>query len=176
MTSSPITSRSSVPMSSSVGLIFLNLTQWYQSSKMHVLSGRRRASHVIFSLSGAVGQTLSWCPSSCPASDEGRVRLCVNVLDKLRTCMTSSLCEQSCLVMDPSLRLSCEELLELPYFGEEGGANWGRESERPGRRHDKGSRRRQAGVSVKTPSLRTTRVMRNSKLVECVHSAQATHQ
>lgn len=52
--------------------------------------------------------------------------------------------------MDPSLRLSCEELLELPYFGEEV-ASWGRESERPGRRHDKGSRRRQAGVSVKTP-------------------------
>lgn len=52
--------------------------------------------------------------------------------------------------MDPSLRLSCEELLELPYFGEEV-ASWGRESERPGRRHDKGSRRRQAGVSVKNP-------------------------
>lgn len=52
--------------------------------------------------------------------------------------------------MDPSLRLSCEELLELPYFGEEV-ASWGRESERPGRRHDKGSRRRQAGVSVKHP-------------------------
>jgi len=48
--------------------------------------------------------------------------------------------------MDPSLRLSCEELLEMPYFQEEG-ANWGRESERPGRRHDKGSRRRQPGVS-----------------------------
>uniref|UniRef100_A0A3Q0SZN6 cyclin-dependent kinase n=1 Tax=Amphilophus citrinellus TaxID=61819 RepID=A0A3Q0SZN6_AMPCI len=55
---------------------------------------------------------------------------------------------KSCLVMDPSLRLSCEELLELPYFQEEGGANWGREGERPGRRHDRGSRRRQAGVSV----------------------------
>lgn len=52
--------------------------------------------------------------------------------------------------MDPSLRLSCEELLELHYFGEEV-ASWGRESERPGRRHDKGSRRRQAGVSVKNP-------------------------
>lgn len=55
--------------------------------------------------------------------------------------------------MDPSLRLSCEELLELPYFQEEGGANWGREGERPGRRHDKGSRRRQAGVSVKRRGL-----------------------
>ncbi|KAG7217600.1 hypothetical protein INR49_021286 [Caranx melampygus] len=53
---------------------------------------------------------------------------------------------KSCLVMDPSLRLSCEELLELPYFQEEGGVNWGRESERPGRRHDKGTRRRQAGA------------------------------
>uniref|UniRef100_A0A3Q3JJ19 Protein kinase domain-containing protein n=1 Tax=Monopterus albus TaxID=43700 RepID=A0A3Q3JJ19_MONAL len=55
----------------------------------------------------------------------------------------------SCLVMDPSLRLSCEELLELPYFQEEGGGNWGRECERPGRRQDKGFRRRQAGVSMK---------------------------
>lgn len=55
--------------------------------------------------------------------------------------------EQACLVMDPSLRLSCEELLELPYFQEEVGANWGREGERTGRRHEKGSRRRQAGVS-----------------------------
>lgn len=75
------------------------------------------------------------------------------VLDRPLPCckgLTSSLCEQSCLVMDPSLRLSCEELLELPYFGEEV-ASWGRESERPGRRHDKGSRRRQAGVSVKNP-------------------------
>ncbi|KAI3354021.1 hypothetical protein L3Q82_018581 [Scortum barcoo] len=53
---------------------------------------------------------------------------------------------KSCLVMDPSLRLSCEELLELPYFQDEGGANWGREGERLGRRHDKGSRRRQAGA------------------------------
>ncbi|XP_008424755.1 cyclin-dependent kinase-like 1 isoform X2 [Poecilia reticulata] len=53
---------------------------------------------------------------------------------------------KSCLVMDPSLRLSCEELLELPYFQDEAGANWGREVERPGRRHDKASRRRQAGV------------------------------
>lgn len=74
-----------------------------------------------------------------------------------------SLCEQSCLVMDPSLRLSCEELLELPYFQEEGGANWGRDGERPGRRHDKGSRRRQAGVSIKnhpkTPSLQAVRTL-----------------
>ncbi|XP_031719389.1 cyclin-dependent kinase-like 1 isoform X3 [Anarrhichthys ocellatus] len=54
---------------------------------------------------------------------------------------------KSCLVMDPALRLSCEELLELPYFQEEA-ANWGRESERPGRRHDRGSRRRQPGVST----------------------------
>lgn len=54
---------------------------------------------------------------------------------------------QSCLVMDPSFRLSCEELLELPYFREEGGPNCGREGERTGRRHDKGSRRRQHGVS-----------------------------
>nr|XP_020461235.1 cyclin-dependent kinase-like 4 isoform X2 [Monopterus albus] len=53
---------------------------------------------------------------------------------------------KSCLVMDPSLRLSCEELLELPYFQEEGGGNWGRECERPGRRQDKGFRRRQAGA------------------------------
>ncbi|KAJ3590852.1 hypothetical protein NHX12_008800 [Muraenolepis orangiensis] len=50
---------------------------------------------------------------------------------------------KSCLVMDPSLRLSCEALLELPYFQEEG-ASWG--GERPGRRSDKGSRRRQAGA------------------------------
>lgn len=55
--------------------------------------------------------------------------------------------------MDPSLRLSCEELLELPYFQEEGGANWGRDGERLGRRHDKASRRRQAGVSMKHGSL-----------------------
>ncbi|MED6242430.1 Cyclin-dependent kinase-like 1 [Ataeniobius toweri] len=53
---------------------------------------------------------------------------------------------KSCLVMDPSLRLSCEELLELPYFQDQGAANWGREVERPGRRHDRASRRRQAGV------------------------------
>ncbi|XP_075892754.1 cyclin-dependent kinase-like 1 isoform X3 [Nelusetta ayraudi] len=53
---------------------------------------------------------------------------------------------KSCLVMDPSQRLSCEELLELPYFQEEGGANWGREGERTGRRHEKGSRRRQPGA------------------------------
>ncbi|KAM6973080.1 cyclin-dependent kinase-like 1 isoform 2-T2 [Aplochiton taeniatus] len=53
---------------------------------------------------------------------------------------------KSCLVMNPSLRLSCEEILELPYLQEEGGANWGREGERPGRRHDKGTRRRQPGV------------------------------
>ncbi|KAK7883054.1 hypothetical protein WMY93_029228 [Mugilogobius chulae] len=52
---------------------------------------------------------------------------------------------KSCLVMDPSLRRSCEEILELPYFQEDG-ANWAREIERPGRRHDKGSRRRQAGA------------------------------
>ncbi|XP_024133448.1 cyclin-dependent kinase-like 1 isoform X4 [Oryzias melastigma] len=53
---------------------------------------------------------------------------------------------KSCLVMDPSLRLSCEELLELPYFQEEAGIGWGREAERPGRRFDRGSRRRHAGV------------------------------
>ncbi|XP_035240567.1 cyclin-dependent kinase-like 1 isoform X2 [Anguilla anguilla] len=52
---------------------------------------------------------------------------------------------KSCLVMDPSLRLSCEELLALPYFQEEGGGPWGRDGERPGRRHDKCPRRRQAG-------------------------------
>jgi len=63
--------------------------------------------------------------------------------------ITLSLCHQSCLVMDPSLRLSCEELLELSYFQEEAGLNWGREGERPGRRHDRGSRRRQAGVNLK---------------------------
>ncbi|XP_023662995.1 cyclin-dependent kinase-like 1 isoform X1 [Paramormyrops kingsleyae] len=53
---------------------------------------------------------------------------------------------KSCLVMDPSLRLSCEELLALPYFHEEGGASWGREGERAGRRHDRGPRRRQPGL------------------------------
>ncbi|PWA22365.1 hypothetical protein CCH79_00018232, partial [Gambusia affinis] len=53
---------------------------------------------------------------------------------------------KSCLVMDPSLRMSCGELLELPYFQDEAGNHWGREVERPGRRHDKASRRRQAGV------------------------------
>ncbi|XP_024133450.1 cyclin-dependent kinase-like 1 isoform X6 [Oryzias melastigma] len=53
---------------------------------------------------------------------------------------------KSCLVMDPSLRLSCEELLELPYFQEEAGIGWGREAERPGRRFDRGSRRRHAGA------------------------------
>ncbi|XP_030237918.1 cyclin-dependent kinase-like 1 [Gadus morhua] len=53
---------------------------------------------------------------------------------------------KSCLVMDPCLRLSCEAILELPYFQEEGAAPWGREGERPGRRSDKGSRRRQAGA------------------------------
>ncbi|KAL4647684.1 cyclin-dependent kinase-like 1 isoform X2 [Arapaima gigas] len=52
---------------------------------------------------------------------------------------------KSCLVMDPSLRLSCEELLELPYFQEEGGCSWVREEERPGKRHDKGLRRRKLG-------------------------------
>lgn len=51
--------------------------------------------------------------------------------------------------MDPALRLSCEELLELPYFQEEGAANRGRDGDRPGRRHDKGTRRRQAGVCTK---------------------------
>lgn len=65
--------------------------------------------------------------------------------------------------MDPSLRLSCEELLELPYFQEEGGASWGRESERPARRHDKGPRRRQPGVSVE----RTTRIICDPKLAGC---------
>ncbi|XP_051935016.1 cyclin-dependent kinase-like 1 isoform X1 [Hippocampus zosterae] len=51
---------------------------------------------------------------------------------------------KSCLVMDPSLRLSCEELLELPYIHEEGGTAWAREGEqRPMRRHDKGPRRKQ---------------------------------
>ncbi|XP_078785814.1 cyclin-dependent kinase-like 1 isoform X2 [Oryzias latipes] len=53
---------------------------------------------------------------------------------------------KSCLVMDPSLRLSCQELLELPYFQEEAGVGWGREAERPGRRFDRGFRRRQAGA------------------------------
>lgn len=75
---------------------------------------------------------------------------------------TSFLREQSCLVMDPSLRLSCEELLELPYFQEEGGASWGRESERPARRHDKGSRRRQPGVSEKR-----TRIISYPKPADC---------
>uniref|UniRef100_A0A8C7Y9X2 Protein kinase domain-containing protein n=1 Tax=Oryzias sinensis TaxID=183150 RepID=A0A8C7Y9X2_9TELE len=53
---------------------------------------------------------------------------------------------KSCLLMDPSLRLSCQELLELPYFQEEAGVGWGREAERPGRRFDRGFRRRQAGA------------------------------
>lgn len=75
----------------------------------------------------------------------------------------SLLREQSCLVMDPSLRMSCEELLELPYFQEEAGASWGRESERPARRHDKGSRRRQPGVSVK----RIARIICNPNLADC---------
>ncbi|CAM9161105.1 unnamed protein product [Lampetra planeri] len=56
---------------------------------------------------------------------------------------------KACLVMDPSLRLSCEGLLELPYFQEDG---WGRETERPGRRHDRGSRRRQAGYLPQLPN------------------------
>uniref|UniRef100_A0A3Q2YNC6 mitogen-activated protein kinase n=1 Tax=Hippocampus comes TaxID=109280 RepID=A0A3Q2YNC6_HIPCM len=51
---------------------------------------------------------------------------------------------KSCLVMDPSLRLSCEELLALPYIHEEGGTAWAREGEqRLMRRHDKGPRRKQ---------------------------------
>ncbi|KAG7264174.1 hypothetical protein CRUP_010699 [Coryphaenoides rupestris] len=37
-------------------------------------------------------------------------------------------------------------LLELPYFQEDGPGSWGREAERPGRRSDKGSRRRQTGA------------------------------
>ncbi|XP_061639099.1 cyclin-dependent kinase-like 1 isoform X2 [Phyllopteryx taeniolatus] len=54
---------------------------------------------------------------------------------------------KSCLAMDPSLRLSCEELLVLPYIHEDGAAGWPREGEnRPGRRHDKGPRRRQTGA------------------------------
>lgn len=83
-------------------------------------------------------------------------------------------------MMDPSLRLSCEELLELPYFQEEGGANWGRDGERPGRRHDKGSRRRQAGVGMKQ-EIETEIIIeiRNHPLTpnlsSRVHSAVATH-
>uniref|UniRef100_A0A3Q4MYD7 Cyclin-dependent kinase-like 1-like n=1 Tax=Neolamprologus brichardi TaxID=32507 RepID=A0A3Q4MYD7_NEOBR len=77
----------------------------------------------------------------------------------------------SSLVMDPSLRLSCEELLELPYFQEEGGLNYGREGERLGRRHDRGSRRRQAGVSV---THRGLIVQENDpKPKEIVHTATA---
>ncbi|XP_016088296.1 cyclin-dependent kinase-like 1 [Sinocyclocheilus grahami] len=49
---------------------------------------------------------------------------------------------KSCLVMDPSGRLSCEELLELPYFQEDGGTGWGRETDRLPRRYEKGTRRR----------------------------------
>ncbi|XP_046891861.1 cyclin-dependent kinase-like 1 isoform X2 [Hypomesus transpacificus] len=64
---------------------------------------------------------------------------------------------KSCLVMDPSLRLSCEELLELPYFQEDGGGSWGREGERPGRRHDKGTRRRQAGPQY-LPQLQSSNI------------------
>jgi len=48
--------------------------------------------------------------------------------------------------MDPSGRLSCEELLELPYFQEDGGTGWGRENDRLGRRYEKGIRRRPPGV------------------------------
>lgn len=57
--------------------------------------------------------------------------------------------------MDPSLRLSCEELLAFPYFQDEA-ANWGREIERPGRRHDKVCRRRQAGVNMELSVLNFT--------------------
>ncbi|KAK2868797.1 hypothetical protein Q7C36_000668 [Tachysurus vachellii] len=53
---------------------------------------------------------------------------------------------KSCLVMDPVERLTCEELLELPYFQDEGGVGWGRESDRPTRRHEKGARRRVPGA------------------------------
>lgn len=75
--------------------------------------------------------------------------------------------------MDPSLRLSCEELLELPYFQEEGGLNYGREGERLGRRHDRGSRRRQAGVSA---THRGLIVQENDpKPKEIVHTATATN-
>lgn len=49
--------------------------------------------------------------------------------------------------MDPAERLTCEELLELPYFQDEGGVGWGRESERPTRRREKGARRRVPGVN-----------------------------
>ncbi|GAA6095458.1 cyclin-dependent kinase-like 1 isoform X2 [Tachysurus ichikawai] len=48
--------------------------------------------------------------------------------------------------MDPVERLTCEELLELPYFQDEGGVGWGRESDRPTRRHEKGARRRVPGA------------------------------
>lgn len=66
--------------------------------------------------------------------------------------------------MDPSLRLSCEELLELPYFQEEAGASWGRDGERLGRRHDKVSRRRQAGVGMKQVEIEIIIELRNHLL------------
>ncbi|KAL1260106.1 hypothetical protein QQF64_007933 [Cirrhinus molitorella] len=49
---------------------------------------------------------------------------------------------KSCLVMDPSGRLSCEEILELPYFQEDGGTGWSKESDRLPKRYEKGTRRR----------------------------------
>lgn len=42
--------------------------------------------HLVFVLIGTIGQTLSGCVSSCATSDEGRSRLCVNVLSQLQTC------------------------------------------------------------------------------------------
>lgn len=50
--------------------------------------------------------------------------------------------------MDPSGRLSCEELLELPYFQEDGGTGWGRETDRLPRRYEKGMRRRAPAVWI----------------------------
>lgn len=59
--------------------------------------------------------------------------------------------------MDPAERLTCEELLELPYFQDESGVGWGRESDRPMRRHEKGARRRVPGVSPTYKSARGER-------------------
>uniref|UniRef100_W5N9Z4 Protein kinase domain-containing protein n=1 Tax=Lepisosteus oculatus TaxID=7918 RepID=W5N9Z4_LEPOC len=57
---------------------------------------------------------------------------------------------KSCLVMDPALRLTCEELLELPYFESQGGEEEGG----AGRRQERGTRRRAPGVRRQGPGIR----------------------
>ncbi|XP_069042600.1 cyclin-dependent kinase-like 1 isoform X2 [Lepisosteus oculatus] len=54
---------------------------------------------------------------------------------------------KSCLVMDPALRLTCEELLELPYFESQGGEEEGG----AGRRQERGTRRRAPGHLPQLP-------------------------